>query len=215
MSEYDSTFAFADWINRILRMIDPFWSEKRHNDSIETQRRISTVRDALRRRFPADITLQHSNMARHGTAPCQLHLKQPFLFFFPNHCRRWLWNLGYLYRWRRPGILEHQPLGIGKSVMSIFLSYGLLLGFVGSGAGLVGGLIFVQNINEIAGVIETITGQEVFDPTVYYFNEIPTIIDPFTLTWVMLGAMGIAVIASVLPALRAARMHPVNALRFE
>ena len=31
----------------------------------------------------------------------------------------------------------------------------------------------------------------------------------------MLGAMGIAVIASVLPALRAARMHPVNALRFE
>ena len=76
-------------------------------------------------------------------------------------------------------------------------------------------IIFVQNINEIAGVIETITGQEVFDPTVYYFNEIPTIIDPFTLTWVMLGAMGIAVIASVLPALRAARMHPVNALRFE
>ena len=99
--------------------------------------------------------------------------------------------------------------------MSIFLSYGLLLGFVGSGAGLLGGLLFVRHINDIAALIERFTGQEVFDPTVYYFSEIPTIIDPFTLGWVMAGAVGIAVIASVLPALRAARMHPVKALRFE
>ena len=63
--------------------------------------------------------------------------------------------------------------------------------------------------------IEWLTGQEVFDPTVYYFTEIPTIIHPFTLVWVMAGAVGIAVFASVLPALRAARMHPVRALRFE
>jgi len=80
---------------------------------------------------------------------------------------------------------------------------------------LIGGLIFVDNINSIAGVIEKITGQEVFDPTVYYFTEIPTIVHPFTLVWVMLGAVGIAVMASVLPAMRAARMHPVQALRFE
>lgn len=91
----------------------------------------------------------------------------------------------------------------------------MLLGFVGSGAGLIGGLVFVDNINAIAGVVETITGQEVFDPTVYYFTEIPTIIHPFTLVWVMFGAVGIAVMASVLPAMRAARMHPVQALRFE
>ena len=103
----------------------------------------------------------------------------------------------------------------GQGVMSIFLSYGLLLGFVGSGAGLVGGLLFVRNINGIAGIVETISRQEVFDPTVYYFTEIPTIVEPFTLVWVMLGAMAIAVVASVLPALRAARMHPVQALRFE
>jgi lipoprotein-releasing system permease protein len=64
-------------------------------------------------------------------------------------------------------------------------------------------------------VIENVTGQEVFDPTVYYFTEIPTIIDPLTLAWVMAGAVGIAAFASVLPALRAARMHPVRALRFE
>ena len=99
--------------------------------------------------------------------------------------------------------------------MSIFLTYGVSLGIVGTTAGIVLGLLFVFNINEIAGLIEHITGREVFDSTVYYFDRIPTIINPLTITLVAVGAVGIAVLASVLPSLRAARMHPVEALRYE
>jgi lipoprotein-releasing system permease protein len=55
----------------------------------------------------------------------------------------------------------------------------------------------------------------VFDPTVYYFDSIPTIIHPFTIVWVSIGAVLIAIMASVLPSIRAARMHPVEALRYE
>jgi lipoprotein-releasing system permease protein len=55
----------------------------------------------------------------------------------------------------------------------------------------------------------------VFDPSIYYFFNIPTIIDPVTIAWVVIGAVGIAVASSVLPALRAARLHPVEALRHE
>ena len=80
---------------------------------------------------------------------------------------------------------------------------------------MVGGLVFIRNINSIAGLIEKITGQEVFDPTVYYFNEIPTIVDPWTIAWVVVGSVAIATMASVLPSLRAARMNPVRSLRFE
>jgi lipoprotein-releasing system permease protein len=64
-------------------------------------------------------------------------------------------------------------------------------------------------------MLESITGREVFDPTIYYFQEIPTIIAPATVAWIVAGAMMIAVMASILPALRAARMHPVEALRYE
>jgi lipoprotein-releasing system permease protein len=55
----------------------------------------------------------------------------------------------------------------------------------------------------------------VFDPTVYYFQNIPVQINPFTIAWVTAGAVVIAILASVLPAIRAARLHPVEALRYE
>jgi lipoprotein-releasing system permease protein len=99
--------------------------------------------------------------------------------------------------------------------MSIFLSYGLGLGIVGSGVGVGLGLLFVHYINEIEDVLSWITGKKVFDETIYYFHEIPTAVNPLTVLWVALGAMLIAVLASVLPARRAARLDPVRALRYE
>ena len=77
------------------------------------------------------------------------------------------------------------------------------------------GLLFVANINDIASLVETITGREVFDPTIYYFQRIPTVVHPFTVAWIVIGAMAIAIMASILPAIRAARLHPVEALRYE
>jgi lipoprotein-releasing system permease protein len=75
------------------------------------------------------------------------------------------------------------------------------------------GLLFVANINRIADAMGRITGQPIFDPTVYYFQEIPVIVHPMTVAWIVVGAMLIAVLASILPARRAARLHPVEALR--
>ncbi len=112
------------------------------------------------------------------------------------------------------GILK--SLGASSSgVMSIFLSYGLGLGVVGSSAGVVLGLLFVRYINEIEDVLSWITGRKVFDEKIYYFFEIPTSVSPWMVFWVAAGATGIAVLASILPARRAARLHPVRALRFE
>ncbi len=103
----------------------------------------------------------------------------------------------------------------GSGVMGIFLTYGLSLGVVGSGVGTVLGLLFVRYINEIAALLGEITGRPVFDPSVYYFYKIPATVDPWTVSWIVGGALAIAVLASVLPAMRAAMLHPVEALRYE
>ncbi len=112
------------------------------------------------------------------------------------------------------GILK--SLGASSSgIMSIFLSYGLALGIVGSGAGVVLGLLFVHYINEIESLLTYVTGRKVFDETIYYFPEIPTTVQPTMIVSVALGAMLIAVVASIFPARRAAKMHPVVSLRRE
>ena len=112
------------------------------------------------------------------------------------------------------GILK--SLGASSNgVMSIFLSYGLGLGIVGSTAGVVIGLLFVRYINQIEDGLSWITGRKVFDEKIYYFFEIPTSVSPWMVFSVAFGAISIAVLASILPARRAARLHPVRALRFE
>ncbi len=112
------------------------------------------------------------------------------------------------------GILK--ALGASTSgVRGIFLGYGLSLGIVGSGVGMLGGLMFVRYINEVEAWLSSLMGHKVFDDTIYYFNEIPTKIDAFTVAWIVGGALFIAVAASIWPAHRASRMHPVRALRYE
>lgn len=112
------------------------------------------------------------------------------------------------------GVLK--ALGASSNgIMSIFLSYGLALGLVGSGVGVAVGLLFVRYINEIEKFITFITGRKVFDQRIYYFPEIATHVEPMMVFWVAIGAMIIAVLASILPARKAARFHPVESLRYE
>ena len=112
------------------------------------------------------------------------------------------------------GVLK--ALGASSTgVQSIFLGYGLALGIVGSGVGMISGLLFVWNINWIESWLTWLTGHKVFDQRIYYFPTIPTSIEPLMVFWVASGAMAIAVLASILPARRAARLNPVQCLRYE
>ena len=110
------------------------------------------------------------------------------------------------------GILKALGASSG-GVMQIFLYYSLLLGTIGSALGLGVGLLFVKYIKEIAWMLSYVLQTEIFSPEIYSFYEIPAVVDFWTVFFIILGAVLIAVMSGVFPALRAARVHPVETLR--
>jgi lipoprotein-releasing system permease protein len=117
---------------------------------------------------------------------------------------------------------KYRDIGILKSlgasspgVMGIFVWYAILLGVVGCILGTVLGLGITHYINEIEAFLTKLTGKQLFDRSVYYFDRIPTQIEPVVVISVNTGAMVVAMLSSVVPALRAARLPPIRALRFE
>ena len=117
-------------------------------------------------------------------------------------------------KYRDIGILK--SLGASnRGVMGIFMSYGFLLGLIGCILGTTAGLLITEYINEIEIFLTEQTGQQLFDRSVYYFDRIPTNVELKSIMFINIGALGTAVLFSIIPAWRAARLHPVRALRFE
>jgi lipoprotein-releasing system permease protein len=226
MSEYDSSLVFCnlEYLQQVRGMVDPS-SQERAITSIQIKLRdyrdAEKVKQRLQAVFPSNQFSVRTWEEKQGPLLAAVDIEAAILnvllFLIIAVAGFGILAIFFMIvveKTRDIGILK--ALGASsRGVMTIFLSYGLSLGMVGAGAGVIAGLLFVHYINEIEKLITWLTGKKVFDDRIYYFPEIPTQVNPGMVLWVAAGAILIAVLASILPARRAAALQPVKALRYE
>jgi len=100
-------------------------------------------------------------------------------------------------------------------VCGVFLSHGVVVGAVGSICGTICGLVLLHFRNPFREFLMQTFHIEVFPSSVYGLPDIPAVINPATVAIIAFSAVGICVLAALLPALNAARLAPARALRYE
>jgi len=112
------------------------------------------------------------------------------------------------------GILK--TLGLSdKSILKIFFSIGVLIGLIGSTAGVIIGIIITINIQFIQTFLEKLLDTKLFAEEIYYLSSLPSEIKIQEIVIIFLTAIFISILSTIFPALRSAKVDPINTIRSE
>jgi lipoprotein-releasing system permease protein len=101
------------------------------------------------------------------------------------------------------------------AVMRVFLISGASIGVIGTIVGFIIGVVFCANIEGIRQLLSSLTGTTLFNPEIYFLSRMPAEMDAGEVIAVVLMALGLTFLATLYPSWRAARLDPVEALRYE
>jgi len=101
------------------------------------------------------------------------------------------------------------------AIMRVFLITGSSIGAVGTLAGFLLGLVVCLNIDSIRRFLAWLTHRDLFNPELYFLSKLPADMNVRETTAVVVMALGLSLLATLYPSWRAARLDPVEALRYE
>jgi lipoprotein-releasing system permease protein len=111
-------------------------------------------------------------------------------------------------------IVKSCGLGSG-AVAGLFVAFGVTVGLAGSALGFGLGYLITKNINPIERFVSDMMGIKLWKSSTYMFSRIPNQVDTEVAFWVIIAAVSAAAIGALIPAIAAARLKPVEILRFE
>ncbi len=117
---------------------------------------------------------------------------------------------------KSPDIAILRTMGATRgAVMRVFLIAGASIGVTGTFVGFVIGVVFCANIEAIRQFLSSLTGTQLFNPEIYFLSHMPAKVDAGEVIAVVGMALALSFLATLYPSWRAARLDPVEALRYE
>jgi lipoprotein-releasing system permease protein len=117
---------------------------------------------------------------------------------------------------KRTDIAMLRTLGLTpREVLAVFITQGTVIGWMGTGLGVILGTLLAYNVSAVAAWLQRVFGFQIMDADVYYITRIPTDPHATDIALICVAAFTLALIATVYPAMRAARTQPAEALRYE
>jgi lipoprotein-releasing system permease protein len=107
---------------------------------------------------------------------------------------------------REIGILKAMGM-TARSIRRIFFTQGVVIGIVGTGLGLFLGIAAALALGKYKLIR--------LDPAVYFIDHLPVALEPLDVAWIVLASLAIAAVATIHPAMQAAKLYPVEAIRHE
>jgi len=219
MSEYDSLFVFMP-----LEAAQVFFRKQDVVGSIE-MRVIDP--DKVERVAQAMVPLRIPNVRyqtwedRHATFFSALKVERNVMFLILTliilvAAFNIISSLIMLVKDKTPAIAILRTMGATRgTIMRIFFMSGASIGFFGTFFGVALGVLIADNIDAIKKWLETLTGNSYFPAEIYFLSRLPAIIDPMEVVQVAAMGLGLSFLATLYPSWRAARLDPVEALRYE
>jgi len=99
--------------------------------------------------------------------------------------------------------------------MAIFIVQGALIGIIGTAIGVLGGILLALNIGTVVPFLERLFNTQFLDKSIYYISDLPSDLQRGDVITIAAIALGLALIATIYPAWKAARVNPADALRYE
>ena len=101
------------------------------------------------------------------------------------------------------------------NIMKIFFLSGSFIGVVGTIIGVILGILVSENIEIVRQFFQTLTGTKLFPEDIYFLSELPSKIDYSEVSWVVIMSLTISFLATIYPSRKAAKMQPIDVLRYE
>ncbi|WP_417807860.1 lipoprotein-releasing ABC transporter permease subunit [Thioclava sp.] len=112
------------------------------------------------------------------------------------------------------GILRTMGLSQG-SILRVFFICGAFIGVIGTAAGLTIGVLFAANIDHVMSFVNWLNGGDAWDPSIRGIYHLPAKLQPWDVVKAVSLSLTLSFVVTIFPARRAARMNPVEALRYE